>query len=56
VKRFVLLLAVAATAITVAAAGAAASSAPVRLGFDKSIGDPVGLVWTGSVSAMSQVG
>ena len=49
-KRFVLLLVVVATAITVTAAGSAASSEPVRLGFDKSISDPVGLVWTGSVS------
>jgi hypothetical protein len=50
VKRLVLLLVVAATAITVTTAGAAASSEPVRLSFDKSISDPVGLVWTGSVS------
>ena len=49
-KRLVLLLVVAATAITVTTAGSAASSEPVRLGVDKSISDPVGLVWTGSVS------
>ena len=45
-----MLVVVAATAITATAAGAATSSEPVRLGFDKSISDPVGLVWTGSVS------
>lgn len=49
-KRLVLFLTVSATAITVAAGGASASSAPVRLGFDKSISDPAASVWTGTVS------
>jgi hypothetical protein len=49
-KRLVLLLVVAATAIAAAATSAAASKEPVRFDFDKSISDPVGLVWRGSVS------
>ena len=49
-KRLVLLLVVAATAIAASATSATASNEPVRLGFDKSISNPVALVWTGSVS------
>src|SRR5262249_28061542 len=49
-KRPVLLLAVATVAISVVAAGASASNAPVRITFDKSIADPATLLFIGTVS------
>ena len=49
-KRLVLLLVIAALTIAGGAAAAVPSNEPVRLEFHKAISDPVGFVWTGSVS------
>ena len=49
-KRVVVLFVIAVAAMGAGATNAAASNEPVRLDFDKSISDPVGFVWSGSVS------